>query len=207
MPAVNCKQLICAAEHRRLTTHYGAQVRLWNEEIRHPIMTSKYFKNYVLDATWSPTRPGVFLTTKMDGTLDVWDYYYKQNDPTLSLQVDDDGLFTVKMQEQGNLLATGSVDGSVYMLELCEGLAAMQSNEKQSVMQASMGGLAWPVPSACFCAAHVVGLCWARALSARLPTLAYNHRCIHVHLLLSPRLPTNSVAYVFRLCWAYVRSI
>merc|ERR1719446_909030 len=110
-------------------------VRLWNEEIRHPIMTSKYFKNYVLDATWSPTRPGVFLTTKMDGTLDVWDYYYKQNDPTLSLQVDDDGLFTVKMQEQGNLLATGSVDGSVYMLELCEGLSCMQQNEKSSVMQ------------------------------------------------------------------------
>ena len=49
-------------------------------------MTSKYFKNYLLDATWSPTRPGVFLTTKMDGTLDVWDYFYKQNDPTLSLQ-------------------------------------------------------------------------------------------------------------------------
>jgi len=98
-------------------------------------MTSKYFKNYVLDATWSPTRPGVFITTKMDGTLDVWDYYYKQNDPTLSLQVDDDGLFTVKMQEAGTMLATGSVDGSVYMLELCEGLAAMQSNEKSSVMQ------------------------------------------------------------------------
>ena len=82
-------------------------VRLWNEELRSPIMTSKYFKNYVLDATWyahcgctyrgythygcthyggssrcgytyygctllarSPTRPGVFLSTKMDGTLD-----------------------------------------------------------------------------------------------------------------------------------------
>ena len=27
-------------------------VRLWNEELRSPIMTSKYFKNYVLDATW-----------------------------------------------------------------------------------------------------------------------------------------------------------
>jgi len=98
-------------------------------------MTSKYFKNYVLDATWSPTRPGVFLSTKMDGTLDVWDYFYKQNDPTLSLQIDDDGLFTVAMQEQGSLLAAGSVDGSVYMLELCEGLAVMQQNEKQSVQQ------------------------------------------------------------------------
>jgi dynein intermediate chain 2 len=110
-------------------------VRLWNEELRSPIMTSKYFKNYVLDATWSFTRPGVFITTKMDGTLDVWDYFYKQNDPTLSLQVDGDGLRTVRMQEQGSLLATGSVDGSVYMLELCEGLAQIQPNEKNSVMQ------------------------------------------------------------------------
>ncbi len=110
-------------------------VRLWNEELRSPIMTSKYFKNYVLDATWSPTRPGVFLTTKMDGTLDVWDYFYKQNDPTLSLQVDGDGLRCVRMQEQGSLLATGSVDGSVYMLELCEGLSQIQPNEKNSVMQ------------------------------------------------------------------------
>merc|ERR1711907_373731 len=61
-------------------------VRLWNEELKAPIMTSKFFKNYVLDASWSPTRPGVFVTTKMDGTLDVWDIFYKQHDPTLSLQ-------------------------------------------------------------------------------------------------------------------------
>ena len=39
------------------------------------------------------------------------------------------------MQDQGSLLATGSVDGSVYMLELCDGLAQIQQNEKQSVMQ------------------------------------------------------------------------
>ena len=96
----------------------------------------RYFKNYLLDAAWSPTRPGVFLTTKMDGTLDVWDYFYKQNDPTLSLQIDDDGLYTLKMQEQGSLVATGSVDGSVYLLELCDGLAQIQPNEKVSVQQA-----------------------------------------------------------------------
>ena len=89
----------------------------------------------MLGAAWSPTRPGVFCTTKMDGTLDVWDYFYKQNDPTLSLQVDGDGLKTVRMQDQGVLLATGSVDGSIYMLELCEGLAIMQTNEKNSVNQ------------------------------------------------------------------------
>mmetsp|Transcript_27229 Transcript_27229/g.69188 ORF Transcript_27229/g.69188 Transcript_27229/m.69188 type:complete len:565 (-) Transcript_27229:474-2168(-) len=110
-------------------------VRLWNEELKAPIMTSKHFANYVQDASWSPTRPGVFVTTKMDGTLDIWDYFYKQNDPTLSLQVDGDGLRSIKMQDQGTLLATGSVDGSVYMLELCEGLSVMQANEKNAVMQ------------------------------------------------------------------------
>lgn len=30
-------------------------------------------------------RPGVFYTIKMDGCLDVWDYFYKQNDPTLQV--------------------------------------------------------------------------------------------------------------------------
>ena len=39
------------------------------------------------------------------------------------------------MQDQGSLVAAGSVDGSGYMLELCEGLATMQQNEKQSVQQ------------------------------------------------------------------------
>jgi len=69
----------------------------------------------------------------MDGTLDVWDYFYKQNEPALSLQVDGDGLARVKMQEAGRWVAAGSVDGSVYMLELCDGLSQMQQNEKQGV--------------------------------------------------------------------------
>lgn len=42
---------------------------------------------YLTDAQWSPVRPGVFFTTKMDGTLDVWDFIFKQNDPILNVQV------------------------------------------------------------------------------------------------------------------------
>ncbi|EOD40977.1 hypothetical protein EMIHUDRAFT_221997 [Emiliania huxleyi CCMP1516] len=37
------------------------------------------------------------------------------------------------MQEAGRWVAAGSVDGSVYMLELCDGLSQMQQNEKQGV--------------------------------------------------------------------------
>ena len=43
--------------------------------------------SYMTDGCWSPVRPAVFFTTKKDGTLDVWDYLFKQNDPTLSIQV------------------------------------------------------------------------------------------------------------------------
>ena len=42
---------------------------------------------YLTDAAWSPVRPAVFFTTKMDGTLDIWDFVFKQCDPALSLKV------------------------------------------------------------------------------------------------------------------------
>ena len=35
-------------------------------------------------AAWSPTRPSVFFTTNMNGTLDIWDLMAKHADPTLS---------------------------------------------------------------------------------------------------------------------------
>ena len=60
--------------------------RIWNDDLRTPIMTTKYHAAYLTDGCWSPTRPGVFFTTKMDGTLDIWDYFFKQNDPTFTLQ-------------------------------------------------------------------------------------------------------------------------
>ena len=44
--------------------------RLWNEELRNPVITSTYHMSYMTDTCWSPARPGVFMTTKMDGTLD-----------------------------------------------------------------------------------------------------------------------------------------
>jgi len=57
------------------------------------------------------------------------------NEPTLTLQVDDDGLQAVRVQEGGVILATGSVDGSVYLMELCNSLAVQQPQEKQSMQQ------------------------------------------------------------------------
>ena len=63
-------------------------MQIWSEDIReNSIMWTKYHMAYLTDGCWSPTRPAVFYTTRMDGTLDIWDFLFKQNDPTLSIQV------------------------------------------------------------------------------------------------------------------------
>jgi dynein intermediate chain 2 len=109
--------------------------RVWMEDLKTPIMTSRYHASYLTGGTWSPTRPGVFFAIKMDGELDVWDYYYKQNDPTLSVKVTDQPLTSFNIQDTGRLVTVGASDGSATLLELCEGLATMQPNEKQSISQ------------------------------------------------------------------------
>mmetsp|Transcript_27129 Transcript_27129/g.55272 ORF Transcript_27129/g.55272 Transcript_27129/m.55272 type:complete len:571 (-) Transcript_27129:175-1887(-) len=109
--------------------------RIWMDDLKTPIMTTKYHASYLTDGCWSPTRPGVFFTTKMDGTLDIWDYFFKQNDPTFTLQVTDIPLHTLRVETQGRLIATGAADGSTTLFEICAGLSAIQPNEKPSIMQ------------------------------------------------------------------------
>jgi hypothetical protein len=53
--------------------------RIWSEDGKAPIMTTKYCKSYLTGGCWSPTRAGVFFTTRMDGVVDIWDYYHRQN--------------------------------------------------------------------------------------------------------------------------------
>ncbi|XP_035695576.1 dynein intermediate chain 3, ciliary-like [Branchiostoma floridae] len=105
--------------------------RIWSEDIRESsIMWTKYHTSYLTDGCWSPVRPAVFFTTKMDGTLDVWDYLFKQKDPTLSLQVCDEALHSVRVQDNGRWLACGSHSGTTTLLELSDGLCVMPRNEK-----------------------------------------------------------------------------
>ncbi|XP_074647572.1 dynein intermediate chain 3, ciliary-like isoform X2 [Tubulanus polymorphus] len=108
--------------------------RIWSEDIRDSsIMWTKYHMSYLSDGCWSPIRPAVFFTTKMDGTLDIWDFLFKQNDPTLSIQVCDEPLYSLRVQEQGRLIATGSHTGTTTLLEMSDSLCTLQRNEKNLI--------------------------------------------------------------------------
>ncbi|XP_065327446.1 dynein axonemal intermediate chain 2 [Pelmatolapia mariae] len=105
--------------------------RIWSEDIKESsIMWTKYQMSYLTDACWSPVRPSVFFTVKMDGVLDVWDILFKQSDPTLSLKVCDKSLYSLSVQDNGRLVACGSQLGEATLLEICSGLSNLQKNEK-----------------------------------------------------------------------------
>nr|XP_008511391.1 PREDICTED: dynein intermediate chain 2, axonemal isoform X2 [Equus przewalskii] len=93
--------------------------RIWSEDSRESsIMWTKYHMAYLTDGAWSPVRPAVFFTTKMDGTLDIWDFVFKHCDPALSLKYN------------GGFIACGSKLGTATLLEVSHGLCTLQRNEK-----------------------------------------------------------------------------
>ncbi|XP_066092984.1 dynein axonemal intermediate chain 2 isoform X1 [Saccopteryx bilineata] len=105
--------------------------RIWSEDSRESsIMWTKYHMAYLTDGAWSPVRPAVFFTTKMDGTLDIWDFVFKQCDPALSLKVCDEALSCLRVQDNGCFVACGSQLGTATLLEVSQGLCTLQRNEK-----------------------------------------------------------------------------
>ena len=108
--------------------------RIWIDDLKNPIVTTKYYNVSLVTGKWSPSRPGVFFTARTDGIVDVWDMFYKQNDPVLSINVSTTSLSSLQVQ-QGRLVACGSKDGNVSIVEVSDGLAEVQSNEKQSINQ------------------------------------------------------------------------
>ena len=108
--------------------------RIWSEDIKESsiMWTSSYTEN-LTDGCWSPTRPSVFFTTRMDGCLDCWDILYQQKAPLLSIKVSDEALHCLRVHESGLLVATGCDAGNVALMQLTPGLASSHRNDKQAV--------------------------------------------------------------------------
>jgi dynein intermediate chain 2 len=71
--------------------------------------------------------------------LDVWDILFKQNEPTLSIQVVDEPLYCLRVQEpHGRLVAAGSQSGVVTLVEMSDNLCVQGKTEKISVNAVSI---------------------------------------------------------------------
>ncbi len=109
--------------------------RIWTEDIKMPILCTKYHSSYLTSGCWSTTRPGVFFVTRKDGSVDVWDYFYKQNEAVYSHKIGDVPLSSIAVHSGGKLAAIGDVNGTVSLIELCDSLAMPQTKEKKIVSE------------------------------------------------------------------------
>ncbi len=111
--------------------------RIWSEDLKTPIITTKYHSSYLTAGCWSPSRAGVFYVTRSDGVMDVWDMSHNQNEVAYSHKISDAALSSISIagttQGAGKLVAVGDVNGTVSMLEVCDSLALPQLNEKSAV--------------------------------------------------------------------------
>ena len=121
-------------------------VNVWEEDMKTPIMKTRYHSSYLTDGCWSPQRPGVFFVTRKDGWMDIWDFYYRQNEVAFSHKVSNSALTTIKLNtvtgvsqigvthaDIGKFAAIGDSNGTITLLELCSSLYKVQPNEKDTL--------------------------------------------------------------------------
>lgn len=108
--------------------------KIWSEEIKTPLMQTKYHNSYLTDGCWSPTRKGLFFLTRMDGFLDAWDYLFRQNEVAYSYKISDNPLSSISISHgEGKMAAIGDTEGSVTMIQLCRALYEDLPTDKQDM--------------------------------------------------------------------------
>lgn len=123
-------------------------VNLWEDELKNPIMSTRYHNSLLTDGCWSPSRPGLFFVTRKDGWLDIWDFYYRQNEVAISHKVSDSSLTCIKLNKvtgisqvgtnhpnQGKFCAIGDNNETITLLKLCESLYRPQHEESNVIQE------------------------------------------------------------------------
>jgi len=105
--------------------------KIWSEDLKSPLMQTKYHDSYLTDGCWSPQRPGLFYLTRMDGFIDIWDYFYRQNEVAYSQKISDNPLTCISLH--GSKSAMGDSEGSIILMALCPSLYEPQPNEKDEM--------------------------------------------------------------------------
>ena len=107
--------------------------KIWSEEQKSPIMQTRYHQAYLTDGCWSKTRCGLFFLTRIDGFLDVWDFYYRQNEVAYSQKISDSPLTSIEVN--ADMAAIGDAEGTVSIMKLCKPLYEKAPNEKDVMFQ------------------------------------------------------------------------
>ncbi|CAO1421747.1 unnamed protein product [Diamesa tonsa] len=105
--------------------------RIWSEDCKESsVIWTKFSPVELTDGCWSPTKCSLFYLGRTDGNLEAWDLLQQQSEPILTIKVCDNSIKCVKPHETGRMIACGSSNGNVYLVEVSENMTHSAKNDK-----------------------------------------------------------------------------
>ncbi|XP_052258483.1 dynein axonemal intermediate chain 3-like isoform X6 [Dreissena polymorpha] len=101
-----------------------------------PILQSAPNPIRMTSGFWSPSRPGVFYISKVDGSVDVWDLLDKTHEPSITQSVSPSAITKIyphAVSHKQHLLAVGDSSGTLHILEIPWSLRLPAPNEVTGV--------------------------------------------------------------------------
>ena len=93
-------------------------VRIWNEDFNRPLITTRYANTHMVDANWHPLHPGVFVSTLLNGQLEIRNLTHRMCEPLVTTQVSNEYLHCSKVHPEGEKIAVGSGTGQTYIVKM-----------------------------------------------------------------------------------------
>lgn len=111
-------------------------IRVGSEDVRSSSIMSSHSSLQVTAGSWSPARPGLLLSGREDGVVEVWDLLHHITSPVLRSKVSDSAITDVKLNQSGGLalvssaagkISTVSVSGylSIFVIRKCNTIGAV----------------------------------------------------------------------------------
>ena len=124
---------------------FALSISVWNfsiwkildqSEVGISVFTSPKMSSFITGGQWSPTRPGVVYISKVDGTVDVWDFATEgcfTPHATLALIPNCISAMEFTASPKNNIIAVGDKSGTLHMFEIPHHLAHPYPNEKETM--------------------------------------------------------------------------
>ncbi|XP_077262113.1 dynein intermediate chain 3, ciliary-like isoform X1 [Temnothorax americanus] len=110
-------------------------VKIWTEDTAREgsLLTIREQNTDLRGGCWSRSRYSVFFTINATGLLEVYDILNGVDSPVTTFRVCNDSLTAIAPHENGQLLAVGSHDGNIYLVECSEGLIVNTKTDKANL--------------------------------------------------------------------------
>ncbi|KZC05586.1 Dynein intermediate chain 3, ciliary, partial [Dufourea novaeangliae] len=105
--------------------------KVWSDDTREGSLLSTREQDVCLTGgCWSKSRGSIFFTINKKGLLEAYDILAGMRKPLTSIQVYSGKLTAISTHDEGDLLAVGGANGTIYVLECLEGLTAFSREDK-----------------------------------------------------------------------------